>query len=95
MSYSDFCLSTPEEFSEIYKSFSEHREELYKEEWERIRMLATIVIQPHVKQKLTATRLLPFPWDSHRPEKKYETVMTNEERKARMEEVKKLLGEKF
>ena len=62
-------------------------------------MLATIVIQPHVKQKLTATRLLPFPWDSHRPEKKpekkHEKVMTKEERKARMEEVKKLLGEKF
>jgi hypothetical protein len=28
-----------------------------------MRMLATIAIQPHVKNKLTPEKLLPFPWE--------------------------------
>lgn len=39
------------------------RVEGYRSCWERMRMLASIVIQPHVKKKITPKRLLPFPWD--------------------------------
>jgi hypothetical protein len=32
-------------------------------EWERMRLLAAITIQPHCKKKMTPERLLPLPWD--------------------------------
>lgn len=35
----------------------------YKDDWERMRMLAAIVIQPHLKRKVTPQKLLPFPWE--------------------------------
>lgn len=36
----------------------------YKDDWARMRMLAAIVIQPHLKKKITPQKLLPFPWES-------------------------------
>lgn len=53
MSYNDFCGLTPDEFSHINKAYSERQEAQYKDNWKRMRMLATIVVQPHVKGKLT------------------------------------------
>lgn len=32
-------------------------------EWERMWLLATVTIQPHVKSRLKAEMLLPLPWD--------------------------------
>ncbi len=34
------------------------------EAWERMRLHATLTIQPHVKGRLTPMRLLPFPWET-------------------------------
>ncbi len=31
--------------------------------WERMRMLATICVQPYSKKRLKATELMRFPWD--------------------------------
>ncbi len=31
-----------------------------------MRMFATILLQPHVKGKLTPQKLLPFSWEKHR-----------------------------
>ena len=45
-------------------AWHENREATLHDEWERMRLLATITIQPHVKGKVTPERLLPFPWDS-------------------------------
>jgi len=33
-------------------------------EWERMRLFATIGIQPHVRKKVTPRQLVPLPWDS-------------------------------
>lgn len=66
----------------------------YKENWERMRLLATITIQPHIKQKLTAQKLLPFAWDkkntSSAPKAK---KITAEQRRKRMDDIVRKLGE--
>ena len=63
MPYNDFCAITPEEFSYIYNAYNEKQQELYKDNWERMRMLAYIGIQPYAKKGLTPHKLLPFSWD--------------------------------
>ena len=73
------------------------------DQWERMRLLATITIQPHVKGKVTPERLLPFPWDSsglghgnHRAETKKTSLedrpVTREEDRKRLEELLKRMG---
>lgn len=34
--------------------------------WERMRMLATICVQPYSKKRLKATELMRFPWDEEK-----------------------------
>ena len=46
------------------EAYHDSRETILHDQWERMRLLATITIQPHVKGKVTPERLLPFPWDS-------------------------------
>ena len=48
-------------------SWGRHNEGLEQGSWERMRLLATITIQPHVKKRLTPGQLLPLPWDRKRP----------------------------
>ena len=69
MPYNDFCAITPEEFNHIYRAYSEERTALYQDSWERMRMLATIIIQPYAKKGLTLPKLLSFPWDKKKPER--------------------------
>lgn len=45
-------------------------------DWERMRLLAAISIQPHIKKKITAQKLVPLPWD-----RKKEPVARNGEAK--------------
>ena len=39
-------------------------------DWERMRMLATITVQPWCKKKLTPSQLLKFPWEKRKVESK-------------------------
>jgi len=86
LSYDDFCRCTLEEFEEICKAWQETRDADERSEWERMRLSATIAIQPHLKQKITAQKLLPLPWDSKSniPEIKQ---MSYEQRRKRMLEL--------
>jgi len=43
---------------------------LQQGEWERMRLLATITVQPWSKKKITPSRLLPFPWEHEKKESK-------------------------
>jgi len=56
--------SHPDEYAAVCEAYHDHEETLLHDQWERMRLLATITIQPHVKGKVTPERLLPFPWDS-------------------------------
>ena len=86
LSYDDFCRCTPEEFNGICKAYHDQRETEYKNEWERMRMLATITIQPHTKSKITAQKLLPFPWEKQKmPDNKKQKTVSAEESLRRFE----------
>lgn len=63
LSLDDFVRLTPDEFNAVYSAYAEDREATYRSEWERMRLLATISISPHVKRAPTPQRLLPLPWD--------------------------------
>ncbi len=55
---------TPEEWTAVADSYATSHEMAMHDGWERMRMLATITIQPHVKNRLTPDTLLPLPWDN-------------------------------
>ncbi len=63
-------------------------ETAYRGEWERVRRLAAISIQPHVKKTVTPKKLLQFPWDDAREERKDSRPRpTAEEGRKRFEEM--------
>ncbi len=63
MTFDDFYRLEMCEFRACCRAYNEMREADMHADWERMRMLATIVIQPHVKGKVTPERLLPLPWE--------------------------------
>lgn len=63
LSYVEFCRLEPYEFSYIYEAYSDERAERDQADWERMRMLASITIQPHVKNRVIPRKLLEFPWE--------------------------------
>lgn len=90
MPYNDFCAITPEEFNNIYRAYSEERTTQYQDSWERMRMLATIIIQPYAKKGLTPQKLLSFPWEKKKPEHtKGAPAVSKEDALKRFEEVAK------
>lgn len=55
---------------------------------ERMRQLATISIQPHVKRKMKPQTLLPLPWDNQPSNgSRNEVELTMEQKKERFEEL--------
>lgn len=95
LSYNDFCLLDVDEFSAICKAFEERQQLMEQQQWERTRLSATICIQPHVKNKLSPQKLLPFPWDGKVPrhEDSKAPHLTHEQRQKRVDELEaKLKG---
>ena len=64
LSYDDFSRLYFDEFEAVYRQWHSHEDNRARGEWERMRLLATITIQPHCRKRITPTRLLPLPWDS-------------------------------
>lgn len=92
MNRKDFRALTPEEFAEASKAFQDFEEARQRQEWERMRLLASISIQPHIKEKLTPRQLIPLPWDTDTTEEEA-PKMTHEERMRKAEEARKRLGD--
>lgn len=66
----------------------------YRDAWERARTVAAIVIQPHLKKKITPQQLLPLPWDhKSRAIESATPELTAEERLKRFEAVRRLAGD--
>ncbi|MCD8265560.1 MAG: hypothetical protein LUC33_00245 [Prevotellaceae bacterium] len=63
MAYDDFCRLTFGEFDAVAGQWSRMRENDLKDNWERTRLAAAIVIQPHLRKRIQPKRLLPLPWD--------------------------------
>ena len=81
MPLDDFCRLTPDEFGAVCKAWNERQEQLMRDGWERMRMNATIGIQPHVKGRVTPERLLPFPWEKSKKKAEAPKVSAEEARK--------------
>lgn len=98
LSYDDFCKLDFEEFAAVYKAYAEQRDTDFKDNWQRMRLLATIVIQPHLdkRHKVTPEKLLPFPWDRAKVEaKKKRKEITPEQQRRRMENLVRKLGDEL
>ena len=90
-----------DEFAAVHKAYTEQRDADFKDEWMRMRLLATIVIQPHLGKgkKITPEKLLPLPWDknkkvapkTHKDKKGRELPV--EQQRQRMAELVKKLGD--
>lgn len=94
MSHDDFCKCTFEEFESICKIWREMTERQSRDTWERARTIATIIIQPHVKKKITPQQLLPLPWDKEKQNHQSEAPeLTAEEKRKRFEDVAHRLGD--
>lgn len=97
LSYDDFCKLDFEEFASVYKAYAEQRDTDFKDSWQRMRLLATIVIQPHLakNKRITPEKLLPLPWDKKRDTgaKAKKQEITPEQQRKRMEELVKKLGD--
>lgn len=84
MSYEDFCRMTPEEFGQVYKAHADYTGNACKDGWQRMRTLAAITIQPHVKSRVTPRQLLPLPWDTEETGRAATPPVPKEEAKRRM-----------
>lgn len=84
--YSDFCGFTPEEFDHIYRAWNEQQEAQLRDRWQCMRMMATIILLPHVKGNLTPQKVIPFPWEKKKPMRKAPAV-SKEDALKRFEEV--------
>lgn len=97
--YDDFCRMDFDEFTAVYDAYATQRDVDFKDKWTRMRMLATITIQPHLGRgkKLTPEKLLPFPWEKVTRRKKGDDTpaLTPEEQRKRMEELVKKLGDEL
>lgn len=62
----DFDGMTPGEFDAVAKAYFGRRRDDLRDRWNRMRLLATIVVQPHTRRKITPEKLLPLPWDEER-----------------------------
>lgn len=98
LSYDDFCKMDFEEFAAVHKAYAEQRDIDFRNDWQRMRLLATIVIQPHLakNKKITPEKLLPFPWEKNtqkRSEK--EPKLTPEQQRKRMADLVKKLGDEI
>lgn len=90
MSLSDFERLTPQEYNAAAEAYGKHQDAADRGSWERMRLLAQIVISPHVKHCPTPEKLIPLPWD-----KKNKSKAKDPGKKAalaRMQEVMKKVG---
>ena len=89
-------LLTPDEVNSVCKAYLDQEQSQYKDNWERMRMLACITIQPHVKNKLTPQKLLPLSWDNRRKSNKAKTEhITAKEAEEKRKQIIALLGDKY
>lgn len=91
MTIEEFSELCPDEFGAVWEAYLEQEERQEKSRWERMRLLATITIQPHVTERISAPELLPLPWD--KAEGSTDAVgVVDDERRRRAEEVLRRIG---
>ena len=89
----DFPLSLMDfaEFAAACKAYAEEREQGERRSWERMRLLAAVCIQPHVRKRISPQQLIPLPWD--KPARKEKTEIPSAEQALRR--LKEITKKKF
>lgn len=80
LSPSAFYTMTFDEFNAAVKGFNEREEFRERGEWERIRWLGTLTLQPHLRKgrKLKPKDLAVFPWEVEPKPKNYRKMSKQE-----------------
>ena len=83
-----FCALEPAEFAAACKAYAEEREQGERRSWERMRLLAAVCIQPHVRKRVSLQQLIPLPWDKA-PRKWEKEIVSAKEDKRRLSDLVK------
>lgn len=94
LSRADFMVLTPEEFEAVVDAGHKRETEQEHAAWERMRMHAAILLQPHMKKGATISpkHLIRFPWEDETRKEIPEPELTEEQRHERFEKVKKIFN---
>lgn len=90
MCLDDFVRLTPGEFLHVCENYERGCEAAERGDWERLRILASILVQPYTKRKVSPQELLPLPWDEARME-----IKPLEEDRAALVRLKERLGKRL
>jgi len=66
MSVADFYASTPRQFTNRLSGYFKKQDRVFREEWERTRVLLVQMVRPHLKkseQRKSVNQIYPLPWD--------------------------------
>lgn len=103
MSMDDFCRCAPSEFHAAWEAWNEHGQRLERGAWERVRMQCLCSLQPYSKNKLRASDIMTFPWETSGSEERRvkseesngssgHEELSHEEIMARYREARKRMG---
>lgn len=92
LSVEEFRQMTPDEFDAVSSAYNKYHEDKLHDGWERMRMLASICIQPHVRKRVSAKDLIKFPWDEKPHEK--QPIASKEEAQRQLDDLLRRLKEK-
>ena len=94
MTLQEFFELSPQQFSSIYKSYSEKTQRQARQQWEIARWHAAIILSPNAKKGHTITPkdICVFDWERPKAEK---IKMTKEEQRERMKRLAESLGDKM
>lgn len=81
----DFLRLELPEFQAIYKAWNSQEEKKEREAWERMRLLATVCVQPYSKKSLNPRKVLHLPWDDE--PKQHADLISKDEDKRRLSEL--------
>lgn len=90
MNYSDFLMMDADAFNAVVSAYSDSEEYKRRDEWERVRQLATFSIQPYLSKKhsVSPEKLFPLPWDNE----KHKSSMSAESQQQRMKKLFEQVG---
>lgn len=93
LSYEDFSLLTPAEFSAVARSREEYEERQMRDGWERARIVGTLCVSPWSKGRLEPSKVLPLPWDGKdRPQEERKPIPGKAEARANFEALMRRIG---
>lgn len=93
ISLPDFRQLTPGELEAALRAHREREELRRRDDWERMRLLAVMVMQPHCRKRLSPGKLLPFPWE--RKERVGAAIPDKETARRRFEDLVRRSGQKI